>query len=694
MGVLETEPLPPETKYTVMVEEFLKAATGNPFHETEWFYKSTGRIIKEKEELNDIKHIRDKNEYIVVKKSLVPGQRVSLQLQKIRDVLNKPSFIFIDSILPSVILDESLVGTWLFLRTHIQGWIQIENNSESGSIYISDNSKCDNIYVSKNSKVNGIIVLGNSKIEDIAIYGNSTSGIIKVEDNSECGDISILDESKCNSINIDNSKGKDLTINSSQCKRIIIMKYGSCEGIIVSENRLATSIKISNDSNCESIIIDNNSKCRNLILDKTSQSTIIWINNNSYVSEIKIDNNSQCGDIRIHDSQVSRMEVCQNFCSVLLHNATVPLMLFSDCHLHQLSWKAGTKGELYIDNSFINHLNLFKTALLKDAVVSIINSKLYIAQLQELLIQGQLILRNIDSIENPFEWNPLIIKHVEDENIKDNNNQLISRTDVEKKRLLALQKDYYYEQLTELNINPEFSERKKPLFRIANSSLGKTEITGSDLSVFNVEYRDSKLLDAFISGTKLPKEKIGIYNKSPNSKLPDRVFFEQKVSIYNQLKKIYDNQGDIVESTWYHSKAMDNQERILKLERKIKTGKTWLKRTSEWFELKGFQLNNFSNNHGENWSRALLFIFLFSLLSYSIYYMCIFYKDPFSFSGTYNFIGDYFSFLDPLHKIDFLVEKKYVNAGAKITDFFGRLLIGYGIFQLISAYRRHGRKGV
>jgi hypothetical protein len=366
-------------------------------------------------------------------------------------------------------------------------------------------------------------------------------------------------------------------------------------------------------------------------------------------------------------------------------------MEFSNCHLHQLIWGAGTKGVLCIDNSYINGLNLFKTTLLRDAVISIIDTKVYIAQLQELAVQGQLILRNVEPAKRPFEWTPKILKYIEEQEAQESDNDQIKRIYSFKKELLSEQENTYYEHLKELQTNPQFQDSKKPLFRIANSSLGKTEITGSDLREFYFEYRDSRLLETFISGTKLPKEEILIYNKTDI--LPDRVRFEQKVSIYSQLKKIYDNQGDIVEAAWYHSKAMDNQQKVLKLERKNKEGKKWGRRVNERFELAGFWLNNISNNHGESWSRALLVVFLSSILSYAIYYTCLFYDRSFSPSGIWSFLADYLSFLDPLHKIDFLVEKKHVTPPAKIVDFIGRLMVGYGIYQFIAAFRRHGRKG-
>jgi hypothetical protein len=166
-------------------------------------------------------------------------------------------------------------------------------------------------------------------------------------------------------------------------------------------------------------------------------------------------------------------------------------------------------------------------------------------------------------------------------------------------------------------------------------------------------------------------------------------FFEQKVSIYNQLKRIYDNQGDIVEATWYHSKAMDHQERLLK-EKYKKEGGNWL--GEQGFDLITFRLNKYTNNHGESWRKALRFIFLISLGMYCLYYLSLYYKEAPSLQATDRFITNYFLFLDPTHKIDFLAGKKPLWWLPVFFDFLGRILTGYGIYQFITAFRRHGRR--
>jgi hypothetical protein len=56
--------------------------------------------------------------------------------------------------------------------------------------------------------------------------------------------------------------------------------------------------------------------------------------------------------------------------------------------------------------------------------------------------------------------------------------------------------------------------------------------------------------------------------------------------------------------------------------------------------------------------------------------------------------GYFFSFINPTHSIDFYKQVKDPPALARAIDLLGRIFTGYGIYQFVAAFRRHGRKGV
>ncbi|MFZ4680373.1 MAG: pentapeptide repeat-containing protein [Flavobacterium sp.] len=101
--------------------------------------------------------------------------------------------------------------------------------------------------------------------------------------------------------------------------------------------------------------------------------------------------------------------------------------------------------------------------------------------------------------------------------------------------------------------------------------------------------------------------------------------------------------------------------------------------------------NYISNNHGKSWTRGFLFTIIFGFLFFNL---SIIYTDIYLFDIKCNAIGkiehqfQYFiQFINPTHDIDYL---KYFNPTNffYFYDFFGRLLVGYGIYQTVQAFRK------
>jgi len=58
----------------------------------------------------------------------------------------------------------------------------------------------------------------------------------------------------------------------------------------------------------------------------------------------------------------------------------------------------------------------------------------------------------------------------------------------------------------------------------------------------------------------------------------------------------------------------------------------------------------------------------------------------------WNLVGYYFSFLDLTHKKDFLVPKTELNGWSVTMDFLNKVVVGFFIFQFISAFRKYYKK--
>lgn len=637
---------PPETKYAITADEFLKAANGEPFQATNWFYRKTGKELTYggyAAELGWI-HLQKDIEYLVLREATchLPINSEGIYLENLNKSAEKLCFLFYKSVLPTIYLTRSNTGHWIFIQSDLVAGNLIIENSEVGEVTIRDDCEISYVVLRNGSKcpqINVVQSRGREIIIEDSVVGKTSFHLtfeydLSINNNSRVdetsitysipGSIHIAGASELSVLNIENSMTKYIKLrNKSQIGEIRIEQ-----------------------SSTENIMIEDNSQCKRFEIGKSCKS----------------------GSIAIINSHVGQVRFNENYCRLYLSGATASMIHLINCHLYELAWQGGTRGDLYFQGGHIRHFQMDKTILLKDATVSLINAEIDIIQLQELAIEGQLVFRNIKRCTTEIDWQELVL----------------SRESLWGK---------YSQFVREVQNNVAGS--KIPLIRIADSSLGRMEITGSDLRQYLFEYCDSKLLNIFLSGTQLPREDIVVYNLKESSS-PNKREYEQKIVFYNQLKRIFENEGDIVESTWYHAKGMEVQEKLLKLkfDEKYNSQRSSMRNwfTDERFDLWAFRLNRLSNNHGESWRKALGFTVISSLTMYCCYYVSVNYQKSFSLKGTGDFLGNYFLFLDITHKPDFMSNKGELSFISKILDFLGRILIGYGIYQLISAFRRHGRK--
>lgn len=104
-----------------------------------------------------------------------------------------------------------------------------------------------------------------------------------------------------------------------------------------------------------------------------------------------------------------------------------------------------------------------------------------------------------------------------------------------------------------------------------------------------------------------------------------------------------------------------------------------------------FLANKYSNDHNMNW---LLGIGFTGLVGFIFFYLALISTSCVEMAWEFNkevflhYLGLYFNFLSPLHSFD-LFSLEYPNTGTIALDFFGRIFVGYGIYQTIQAFRKH-----
>ncbi len=219
------------------------------------------------------------------------------------------------------------------------------------------------------------------------------------------------------------------------------------------------------------------------------------------------------------------------------------------------------------------------------------------------------------------------------------------------------------------DVHPSWPKMKDPRIELLYSSLGQTEFIEFKFDDYQFNFNNTKLIDCFIAGSQFP-ENIEIKDVEANTK----EYFNQKVLVYNQLKKIAERNGDIVKSSLMHSRALESQHEVLK--------KTPNKRTERFI----FFANKWSSKHGESWTRAFWFTIVGTLFFFTLYIVV---EGNYSITGDFDpeIISEYVKFIDPFRKLEFT--KHWTS---NLLFLLNKIWFGFGVFQLITAFRRHGKK--
>lgn len=107
-------------------------------------------------------------------------------------------------------------------------------------------------------------------------------------------------------------------------------------------------------------------------------------------------------------------------------------------------------------------------------------------------------------------------------------------------------------------------------------------------------------------------------------------------------------------------------------------------------------LNKYSNEYGTSYGKALRFI---TVVGIPLFYLSSIFSSRFEFIPCFDLstfffgIGYFIQFLNPAHSFDYLGELDNLSNGFfmlfHVFDFLGRLVVGYGIYQFVQAFRKY-----
>lgn len=393
------------------------------------------------------------------------------------------------------------------------------------------------------------------------------------------------------------------------------------------------------------------------------------------------------GDLNLDNSVIQHFRANLLYCNFTISNSIISYLKVYNCSIPEFKIEQFCKIEAYIFGGHINHLNFYDTTLSRESLFSFSKTRIYFLQMEEFSMLGSLYYRYITKAEKEFDWIDIetFIKVMEIEG-----KQRLDIIEQIKSQYSSSVADYKDKCIKLKN------EVKKSCVRISRSSLGKTEFIDCPFSEFHFEYNNSKIIECSFIGEPFPISNVQVLN-SKSDKLEDH---RQIASLCNQLKKIFEAQGDIYHATQFQAKWAEHQQEVLKLQRieklkDVEKPKLWSKIKIYFNTTSGdiytLWLNKISNMHGESWPRAFGWIMGLGLAFYLLYL--------FSIGGLvttneldFNLIGYYFEFLNPAHKFNFSNEGNIASGWTVFIDVAWRIIVAYLIYQFIAAFRKHTKK--
>ncbi|WP_418501939.1 pentapeptide repeat-containing protein [Flagellimonas sp.] len=225
---------------------------------------------------------------------------------------------------------------------------------------------------------------------------------------------------------------------------------------------------------------------------------------------------------------------------------------------------------------------------------------------------------------------------------------------------------------------------KLVIFRGTNFIKGldlSLSILSGSLSVFDIQLKDFAVL----------------INNPTTDEYEENVFVIGEIPIKNKretfriLRKTFEGNLDYIHSLDYKKLELKTYDKILDFN--IKIGKD---RWSNKFNKIILWLNRKSNDYGTRFEYGVLFTFVIGLIFFFLTFISteVFWNNIcFDCEIDWNVIGytvkQFVNYLNPVHSIDFIDELRPFFGISYILDFFGRIAVGYGIYQTIQAFRKY-----
>lgn len=378
-------------------------------------------------------------------------------------------------------------------------------------------------------------------------------------------------------------------------------------------------------------------------------------------------------NIGIHTPISSKIDIGGSFNSIFLKNVNIDYFTFAENALHEMFLKESKINTITLGTLNGNYSTFQCLSSDINQIIACAGQNIESIMKIDKKSKVDSLVYNLNAFHR-LECRDVLINEVEfsGENSPDHS---ISMSNVQFKNLVF--KNMKNNGSISLN---SLSFKDNGSLKMQLASMGNTDFILCDFRNGNFEFENSKITEAFMAESDFPK-KITM-NGNEN--------FRQAQLAFGQISTAYRKQGDTVRSLEYQAREIESHYKSLK----------WVTNKTFSFTKVSLWLNRWSNDFGRNWIRGILFSFIIGAFFFCLLVIS---THEFSFGKGFHwssrFLVSYLRFMNPLRFFEtenlFRLpnNKTYLTPGplSYPIDFLSRILVAYGYYQTIQAFRRFGR---
>ncbi|KOF03598.1 hypothetical protein OB69_06915 [Roseivirga seohaensis subsp. aquiponti] len=579
--------------------------------------------------------------------SLVAGENVKIDKFRTFNAVHKnPDY-------RSRVFNNIEVKEDIVISGHIDYSLLFENNCIINKL----------IFTEVNSKHNiSLTFKGDTKMNHLRIENSTAEFSINISESSKVSNIDLTNSNLRTLLVYDSGSITILSTFFAKIGTIKLSKKSTIWSLVFRENSEINQITTLDHCKVDFLAVQSNSKTESITLSSDSLEELI-VSDSAHLEKLEINNNHNVSTITIENATLNTL-------ILLKESSLVKLELSNNSTLNILRLQ---------DDCKVKIINLTKIANLKKFIIT------DFAYCHNISVTGKSNLIDIQLDGGVIGLIKFFSLYTESIKIEGSNTRFENGIQLENSSFNEFIFINFKINTGISFLNVTSLEPKKGSIKFIRSDFGYSSFINFKFNSFKtLLFENSQISKSFISNSPFPK------NIETNHEIDKISHYKQVKLFYEQLKSMYQNQGNRTEALIYQSKELDAYYETLRWRKKF-----WDKSTLWAYK--------WTANFGISWTRAVKALVFVTVPMYIILLWLT--KEvspvwPWEMSKTdlELFTIEYFDFINPTSFIwkrwDFIYELEggTIRWEIKLFLLLSKIVVISITYQLIQAFRRFGRR--